>query len=197
MPKLWDETIQEHRRSVREATLETTAALVAERGLRAVTMSEIADKTGIGRATLYKYFPDVETILAAWHQGQISDHLAHLSEVRDQASTPVDRLKNVLAAYADIQRERTRHHQHQPHGEELAVLLHSDRNVAEAQSELHSMIRELVEDGVGAGAVRADIPPAEIAGYCIHALDAAQHAPSEKATSRLVALTLAGIQPEP
>src|SRR5262249_50381931 len=41
VPKLWNETIEEHRRAVRDATLDTTAALVAKHGLRAVTMSQI------------------------------------------------------------------------------------------------------------------------------------------------------------
>ncbi|MDQ3153275.1 MAG: TetR/AcrR family transcriptional regulator, partial [Actinomycetota bacterium] len=57
MPKLWNETIEAHRRAVIDATLDTTWALVTEHGLLSVTMSQIAEKTGIGRATLYKYFP--------------------------------------------------------------------------------------------------------------------------------------------
>src|SRR5262245_17513296 len=65
MPKLWSETITLHRREVRDAILDTTVALVAEHGLHAVTMSQIAEATGIGRATLYKYFPGVEAILHA------------------------------------------------------------------------------------------------------------------------------------
>src|SRR6516225_10322457 len=60
VPKLWTQTLEEHRRAVHDATLDTTAALVHEHGLAAVTMSKIAAETGIGRATLYKYFPDVE-----------------------------------------------------------------------------------------------------------------------------------------
>ena len=193
---MWDETIEEHRRSVREATLDTTAALVAERGLRAVTMSEIAERTGIGRATLYKYYPDVETILAAWHQRQISHHLAHLSQARDSAGTPTDRLEAVLTAYAHIQRERVRHHHDRPHGRELAVLVHSDPQLDEAQRALHDMIRHLIIDAVASGTVRDDIPPNELAEYCIHALEAAGHAPSEKSVTRLVTLTLAGMQPD-
>lgn len=196
MPKLWDETIEEHRRSVREATLDTTAALVAERGLRAVTMSEIAEKTGIGRATLYKYFPDVETILAGWHQRQITHHLAHLTEVRERAGTPAERLEAVLTAYARIQRERARHQHGQPHGRELAVLVHDDHQVADAQRELHDVVEELVTEAVASGSVRDDVPPVELAGYCIHALEAAGHAPSDKAVSRLVNLTLVGMRPQ-
>ena len=38
MPKLWSETIEEHRRAVHDATLDTTAALVREHGLAAVTL---------------------------------------------------------------------------------------------------------------------------------------------------------------
>ncbi len=72
MPKLWNKTIEAHRNAVHEATLDTTAALVAKHGLRSVTMSQIAEQTGIGRATLYKYFSDVEAILVAWHERHIN-----------------------------------------------------------------------------------------------------------------------------
>src|SRR5262245_8068886 len=74
MPKLWTETIETHRREVRDAILDTAAALVADRGLRSVTMSQVAEETGIGRATLYKYFPGVEAILLAWHERQVTGH---------------------------------------------------------------------------------------------------------------------------
>ena len=63
VPKLWNETIEAHRRAVRDAILNSTAELAAEHGVRSVTMSQIAERAGIGRATLYKYFSDVETIL--------------------------------------------------------------------------------------------------------------------------------------
>ena len=84
MPRLWDETIEAHRREVRDAVLDSTAALVAERGLRSVTMSQIAEETGIGRGTLYKYFSGVEAILVAWHERQVGGHLECLSEIADQ-----------------------------------------------------------------------------------------------------------------
>ena len=85
VPKLWTDTVDEHRRAVRDATLDATARLVAGHGLASVTMSRIAAETGIGRATLYKYFPDVESILAAWHDRHVTRHLDQLAKVRDQA----------------------------------------------------------------------------------------------------------------
>lgn len=48
VPKLWNETIETHRHTVREAILETTWALVTEHGLMSVTMTRIAEKVGIG-----------------------------------------------------------------------------------------------------------------------------------------------------
>src|ERR1700716_3924875 len=129
VPRLWTDTVETHRREVRDAILETTVGMVTEQGLRSVTMSKIAEKTGIGRATLYKYFPDVEAILAAWHERQIADHLAQLAAARDQAAGDAgERLETVLRAYALIHHERVRHHRHEPHGTELAALLHPDEH---------------------------------------------------------------------
>jgi AcrR family transcriptional regulator len=196
MPKLWDDTIEAHRQSVQDATLETTVRLVAERGLRGVTMSEIAEKTGIGRATLYKYFPDVETILASWHQRQIHQHITHLGSVRNGAEGPEERLEAVLTAFAHIQRDRARHGHGRSHGSELAVLLHTDDQLAQAQHEVRGLIAELIADAAAAGTVRTDISTEELADYCVHALEAAGQAPSEDAISRLVMLTLLGMRPE-
>jgi cytochrome P450 len=76
------------------------------------------------------------------------------------------------------------------------VLLHGDPQVDEAQRELHGMIRDLITEAVAAGSVRDDVPPDELAGYSIHALDAAGHAPSERSVARLVTLTLAAMHRE-
>ena len=188
MPKLWTQTIEGHRREVREAILQSTSALVAERGLRAVTMSEIADMVGIGRATLYKYFPDVETILREWHEGQIADHLAYLTDVRDRVSDPLDRLEAVLGAYGAILHESGRHHD-----ADLASLLHRDERVPHARRQLQDMIRHLIADAAQAGEVRDDVSPDELAAYCLHALGGAAMLRSRAAVRRLTTVTLTGL----
>jgi AcrR family transcriptional regulator len=190
VPRLWNETIEAHRAAVREAILDTTAALVAEHGLRLVTMSQIAEKTGIGRATLYKYFPDVEAILLAWHERQITGHLQYLAEVRDQAGDAGERLEAVLEAYALIS-----HESHGHYDTELAAFLHRDEQVARAQQQLRDMIRDLLTEGAETGDVRDDVVPDELASYCIHALTAASSLPSKAAVRRLVTVTLAGLRP--
>jgi AcrR family transcriptional regulator len=190
VPKLWNETIAEHRREVRDAILDTTAALVAEHGLRSVTMSQIAEETGIGRATLYKYFSGVDAILFAWHERQIRGHLEYLAEVRDQAGGAGERLEAVLEAYALIS-----HESHGHRDTELAAFLHRDEHVARGQQQLRDMIRDLLTEGAETGDLRDDVAPDELASYCLHALTAAGSLPSKAAVRRLVAVTLAGLQP--
>ena len=43
VPKLWTETIEEHRRAVHDVTLDTTAALVREHGLASDARPEVGD----------------------------------------------------------------------------------------------------------------------------------------------------------
>ena len=183
VPKLWTDTVEEHRQAVREATLDATARLVAERGLTSVTMSAIATEAGIGRATLYKYFPDVETILVAWHERQVSGHLEHLARIRDQAS-PGQRLEAVLEAYALMTHDR-------PHGTELTALLHRGEHVAGAHQRLAGLdTRAAGRRGQGGpGPVRRAAGGA--GGLLPARAERGRGLPSRAAVGRLVAVTLA------
>ncbi|MBF6422648.1 TetR/AcrR family transcriptional regulator [Nocardia farcinica] len=188
MPKLWNETIASHRHAVREAVLDAAAAVITESGLAGVSMSKIAERTGIGRATLYKYFPDAEAILAAWHDRQITRHLQHLAQVRDRATGAGSRLEAVLGAYAQILA-------HHPTGAIVAGL-HRGNHVEHAQHRLHEFVRALVTDAAQVGEVRDDVPADELTGYVLHAVTAAEGLDSPAAADRLVALILTGLAPQ-
>jgi AcrR family transcriptional regulator len=191
MPRLWNATIETHRRAVRDAAIDVTAALVAEHGLRSVTMSEIAERTGIGRATLYKYFPDVESILREWHEREIGGHLQQLVAARDAAKEPADRLRAILETFATIA-----HRSHGDHDAELIALLHRNaQQVIQAEQQVRRLLADALRDAARAGAARADIAPEELAVFCLHALAAARTAKSRDAVRRLVDLTLVGIRP--
>jgi AcrR family transcriptional regulator len=190
VPRLWNDTIQAHRAAVRDAILDTTAALVSEHGLFSVTMSQIAEATGIGRATLYKYFPDVEAILLAWHERQVTGHLDQLAAIRDQPGGARERLEAVMEAYALII-----HETHGHHDTELAAFLHQDEQVANAQQQLRGLIQDLLTEAAATGELRDDVAPEELASYCLHALAAARRVPSKAAVRRLVTVILAGLQP--
>ena len=190
MPKLWNATIETHRAAVRDAILDATVALVAERGLRAVTMADIAARAGIGRATLYKYFGDAEAILRTWHQREIGRHLAEVSAVAEAPGEPGARLAAVLERYA-----LNAHAGRGVHDAELAAVLHRDERVAAARHSLRHLVAGLIADAAVAGAARDDVGPDELAAYCLAALAAAGELGSAAAVRRLVALTLAGLRP--
>jgi AcrR family transcriptional regulator len=189
VPKLWNDTIEEHRRTVHAAILDTTAALVEQHGLTAVTMSQIAQAAGIGRATLYKYFPDVEAILVAWHERQVHGHLEQLAAIVERAGDPGQRLQAVLEMYARIQ--------HEHHGHDLSAALHRGEHMVAARRHLHAFVAGLVTEAAAAGEIRDDVPAAELADFCLHALAGATTLRSKAAVGRLVGVTLSGLRPQP
>ena len=131
-------------------------------------MSKIAKATGIGRATLYKYFPDVEAILLAWHERQIDRHLSHLAAVRDGVDNPAGRLLAVLEAYGLILRDHP--------ASEAAALLHRGEHMARAEHHLAALVRDLIADCVRSGNVRDDVPSDELASFTFMPESCAQHA---------------------
>jgi AcrR family transcriptional regulator len=190
VPRLWTETIDEHRREVHGAILDAAWDLVVEHGPTSVTMSQVAERAGIGRATLYKYFPDVATILLAWHERHVAGHLDRLAAIRDRLDDPGERVVAVLSEYAVIARQRG-------HGSaELGAFLHRGEHVAHAEQHLRSLVRDLVADAAASGDVRSDVDPAELADYCLAALSAAGSVRSESAAKRLVMVTMAGLRPD-
>ena len=189
MPKLWTETIDAHRAAVRDAALDAMGALVAERGLVALTMSQIAEQAGIGRATLYKYFPDAQAVLTAWHERQLTAHLDQLTAAADPAGSAIARLEAALRTYAHIQYHSARHH-----GGELGALLHQGEHVEHARQRLRDFLRNLIAAAARDGDVRDDVTPDELADYCLYALTAAGAARREDAAARLVAVTLSGLR---
>ncbi|HEU5473412.1 MAG TPA: TetR/AcrR family transcriptional regulator [Actinophytocola sp.] len=191
MPTPWSEMVEAHRRGVREAILDATAALVAERGPDGVTMEEVAKRAGIRRVRLSMYFSDLESLLRAWHERQLHSHLGFLEEVRDKGAGDLrERLESVLRAYVAIVHQTHRHH-HTEHG----IALHQGEHLENAQRHLHETVRDLIAEGAAAGQVRSDIPPDELTAQCLDTLSEAIGLSSAEDIRRLIAATLADLNP--
>ena len=190
MPKLWTETIETHRHEVRHAIMDTAWTLATRHGPMSVTMSQVASQVGIGRATLYKYFPDVEAILLARHAGHVQQHLDRLRALSDQAADPGERLDNVAHAYAHIC-----HHRAQHGTLELSALSHQPEHVAGPEQQLRELFENLIEDAAAAATIRTDISAHELANYCVHALSAASTLSTDAAINRLAELALRALRP--
>jgi AcrR family transcriptional regulator len=189
MPKLWDGTIETHRREVRAAVIAATAALVSQHGLRGVTMSQIAEEAGIGRATLYKYFPDVDAILTEWHDDQVTVHLAQLKALRLRDGTSQEQLRSVLERFSLTMFESAQHGA----PAELVASFHAAGRLTTAEQSLQALITELINRAIADGSLRNDIPAKELALYCINAALGSRLLTSKAAVRRLVQITMAGL----
>lgn len=185
MPKLWNATIDDHRAAVRDAILDAVARMVAAHGLTGVSMSGVAAAAGIGRATLYKYYPDVEAALAAWHGRQIASHLAHLDAALSGAASPLQALRAVLVHLTQTQ--------HGHGGSEIAQHLHRQGHVQVAHGHLRDRITALLTDAGRAGLIRVDLAPDLLADLCLASLAAAEGRGPDEAQA-VVDVILAGLQ---
>jgi AcrR family transcriptional regulator len=181
MPKLWHDTIEAHRNAVADAIMDRTAAIAAAEGPHALTMARIAQESGIGRATLYKYFTDVEAILSAWHRRQISAHLSDLERIRARHASPLRALEAVLAAYAS--------HSVHDHGMDLGRLLHALPHVAEAHRHLEAFVTQLITEADEADELTQGPSAEERARFALAAMQA-NPSHSRATVNRLVAMVL-------
>ena len=192
MPKLWNDTIDAHRQAVTEAILEAAYTLSVEGGVTSVTMSQVAARVGIGRATLYKYFPDIESMLIAHHQRHVQAHLEQLRRLSNESGAAAERLEAVLTAYGFIA-----HHRKDHVTAGISAMVHQREQIAPAEQQLKELITNVLADAAHEGAIRQDIPADELATYSLHAITAAAELPDAAAVRRLVAITLNGLRPGP
>jgi AcrR family transcriptional regulator len=89
----------------RARVLSAAAQLFATRGARDVTMADIAAAAGIGRATLYRRYPDVASIATALldeHERALQEELMRGSPPLGPGAPPAERLGAFYGAMADL-----------------------------------------------------------------------------------------------
>jgi len=188
MPRIWADTIDTHRRQVNDAILDATAQLIAEHGPMSVAMSAIAQRAGIGRATLYKYFPDVEAILVAWHERDFAQHREQLQGLAEADNVTLDDVATFVCA-------QRRQHPHRKDASLVDNLAHTLAGAEGAfkdaiQHEVITLLTTLMTGLAQRKEIRSDRDPELLARWLLHAV----HAPADLddvAISELVVDSLA------
>jgi AcrR family transcriptional regulator len=183
VPRLWSSTIDQHRHEVRSAVLDAAAELAARNGVLAVTMTQIAETVGIGRATLYKYYPDVAAIYADWHDQQVTRHVEHIRREIAAVRSPKKRLVKALETHV----ERL-HEQHRSELAQLHLSVFESTNGASAHT-ANTKLVELLEELIAELVVKnqpSDRTAHELALFANHALGAANELTTQQARRRLV-----------
>ncbi|MGI9647578.1 MAG: TetR/AcrR family transcriptional regulator [Acidimicrobiia bacterium] len=150
MPDTWQESLSDHKLRQAEHIVHAAMALVFERGVPALSMSALARAAGISRQTLYKYFPDVASVLRAAVRG--SEHSTAGIEAEE---TPVEQLtafvRYVLSAAAAGH----------PSPASLAPVLAPDvRTEMDAHSaQIRGLVAAILQRGKKEGVFRGDLAP--------------------------------------
>ena len=166
MPRIWDESVATHKQRLRATIIDATVALVRDRGRGDVSMSAVATAAGIGRATLYNYFPDVDHILAAFVVDEFDRHFAHLDAELAVTAGPLARLQVVVGVTVEYLAS--------PRHQAGSSIVGLDDFSPDAQSLVDAAmdgfrqrLAAVVDEAVSAGLLRDDLDPV----FLTHALD--------------------------
>ncbi len=149
--------ITEHRTPRKEEILDVAAAMFAERGFDAVSLTDIAAAVGLSKATLYHYFSRKEEILGTIVVTTIRDLNAHIGQAIARAPR---RRRRRLIAFLEAQADFFEQHQHR-----FQVLVTRFSNLTEPKLRdeavewrvnYENTIKGIIRDGVNAGVFHSD-----------------------------------------
>lgn len=193
------EDIPDWRAKRREEILAAAAELFAGRDYAAVQVDEVAKRAGVGKATLYRYFPSKEDLYLESLERALSGMEERLNARPAPAATAVSRLKTMVSALIDTLSEQLLTLKLM--GGDQSDLADRTRRVLRRRSgQAAASLRQVLEDGVAAGEFRridTDITPLLIIGMVRGGIMLAGDRPRdalERAVLDLV-LTAAAISP--
>lgn len=135
------------RAHVAASLLKVAAGVLAEQG-QGASMTVIAETAGVGRATLYRYFPTKDALVAALYDRALT-HLKQQVTAAGLDTAPVPealaRLTRIVIATASEHRV-------------LALFDKTAAQAAEADQAIHEPFRQLFRRAAAEDVLRADIP---------------------------------------
>ena len=85
----------------REAILGHAARLFAQRGYPATSMNQVAEASGLSKATLYHYFRDKYSLLVSIAEGHVTRLEMLVDEVADERLEPEARIRELIRRFVE------------------------------------------------------------------------------------------------
>lgn len=172
--------------------------LIGERGLAHVSMSLLAERAGVSRATLYHNFSDLDHVLVAWVELQVDRFVSEVAQLAGDEPSPEGRLNLVISRLADYFGSRDHRLGLEQLGN-LAMAPTTGRAVGERMGPLMDLVAGCLRAGQLEGVFRADLDPEVHAALILGLLGAirphlisGRYSPSE-AASAVSSLVLHGV----
>jgi TetR/AcrR family transcriptional regulator len=181
--------------------LEAAAAVFADRGFEATRVEDLAEATGVPRATLYYYFAGKEDLLAWLLRQTLAAEAEAVTEVASGPGDARSRLEQVVRAQLGVMAANP--------ATCRALLAESGRVgripeiAAAVETGFYAPLRRLLDEGAADGSLRpvedAETVVAAIYGALtiagLHYLLADKCLDTERVTAQVCALVLGGLEP--
>ena len=172
--------------------------LIGERGLAHVSMSLLAERAGVSRATLYHNFSDLDHVLVAWVELQVDRFVSEMAQLAGGEPSPEARLNLVISRLADYFGS-TDHRLGLEQLGNLAMAPTTGRAVGERMGPLMDLVAGCLRAGQREGVFRVDLDPEVHAALILGLLGAirphlvsGRYSPSEAAAA-VSSLVLHGV----
>lgn len=102
MPKIIGESLASHRELTRARLFEALGSLMGEQSFESITMSQIAERAGVGRTAVYNHFADKEVLLLAYMREVTSEFARILTQRLDAEPDPLVRLRIYVRSHLQM-----------------------------------------------------------------------------------------------
>lgn len=154
-PSIWSDSLTSHKQRQRQHIVQAAAQLIADRGAGDLTMSALARRAGVARATLYHYFPDVERVMAA----VVTEQAARFRSDLDRKLSGVVNSRERLTCYVLTVHQWAQLRAHHPRGKrklssQMLAVVH------EPLEQLRELLAAILADGIADGTFASELDPA-------------------------------------
>lgn len=102
MPKIIGESLASHRELTRARLFESLGSLMGEQSFESITMSQIAERAGVGRTAVYNHFADKEVLLLAYMREVTSEFARVLKQRLEAEPDPLMRLRIYIRSHLQM-----------------------------------------------------------------------------------------------
>lgn len=102
MPKIIGESLASHRELTRTRLFEAMGSLMGEQSFESITMSQIAERAGVGRTAVYNHFADKEVLLLAYMREVTGEFARVLTQRLEAEPDPLMRLRIYIRSHLQM-----------------------------------------------------------------------------------------------